>query len=71
MDKKGKITIPAKIRKEEHYKEGMSFTFIRTADGLVLVPLLSKEELLNGSIDHKLLQKIIDQHDQEELELEK
>ena len=68
MDKKGKITIPAKIRKEEKFTEGTTFTFIRNEDGLVLVPLLSREELKVRILDKVLLKKSLEEDSQIELE---
>ena len=70
MDKKGKITIPKKIRKEGHFSEGTKFSILKTEDGLILVPLLSLEELNNQLIDKKELIKVIEEDEREELELE-
>jgi AbrB family looped-hinge helix DNA binding protein len=70
MDKKGKITVPAKIRKEQNFKEGTEFAFLRTPDGLVLVPLLTRDELLKSKIDKIQLKKVVEENEREELELE-
>jgi AbrB family looped-hinge helix DNA binding protein len=71
MDKKGKITIPKKIRKENHFTEGTKFCILKTEDGLILVPILTKEELETRLIDKNKLQKTIEENEREELELEK
>lgn len=70
MDKKGKITIPKKIRKEEHFKEGTKFSILKTEDGLIIIPLLSEKELEEQLLDKKQLMKVIEEHEQQELELE-
>ena len=68
MDKKGKITIPKKIRKENHFTEGTKFCILKTEDGLTIVPILTKDELETNLIDKNILQKTIEEHEREELE---
>jgi AbrB family looped-hinge helix DNA binding protein len=70
MDKKGKITIPKKIRKEGHFTEGTKFSVLKTEDGLIIIPLLSEEELEKQLLNKKQLMKAIEEHEREELELE-
>jgi AbrB family looped-hinge helix DNA binding protein len=72
MDKKGKITIPSKIRKENALKEGIKFGFLKTEEGLLLIPLLTAKELnaQEQLIPAKKFQTLLKKTHQEELELE-
>ena len=71
MDKKGKITIPAKIRKELNFSAGMEFSFLKTEEGLLLIPLLTQEELENIKINSHDLKEIYEKDQQDQLEREK
>ena len=55
MNKKGRITIPSKIRKLEGFKDGQKFSFLKSEDGYILVPLLTKQQLQEDLIDSKVL----------------
>lgn len=71
MDKKGKITIPAKIRKELKFSAGMEFSFLETEEGLLLIPLLTQDELEKIKINSKELKEIYEEDQLNQLEREK
>lgn len=71
MNKKGRITIPAKIRKLEGFKEGQQFSFLKTEDGYVLVPLLTEEQLQEDLIPIELLINSMDDAHKSDIELER
>ncbi|WP_371806616.1 AbrB/MazE/SpoVT family DNA-binding domain-containing protein [Candidatus Lokiarchaeum ossiferum] len=70
MNKKGKITIPATIRKQENYKPGQKFSFLKSIDGLILIPLNSEEIGNDSLISIDQLQKICETSDELELKIE-
>ena len=70
MNEKGRITIPSKIRKMERYKEGQKFYFLKTEEGYVLVPILTKEQLEEDLIPKEDLSKSFDTAHQIDIELE-
>ena len=70
MNKKGNITIPAKMRKKHNFKEGQKFCFLETGDGIVLVPLLTLEEFEKNLIPIKEFRELIEIEEKKELELE-
>ncbi len=70
MNEKGKITIPAIIRKQENYQPGQKFSFLKSVDGLILIPLTSEEELLEGLIPIAQIQKVCEESDELELKIE-
>jgi len=70
MNKKGRITIPSRIRKIEGFKEGQKFAFLKTEDGYTLVPLLTKQQLQEDLIDSKVLSESFDNAHKSDIELE-
>ena len=70
MNKKGRITIPSRIRKLEGFKEGQKFAFLKTEDGYTLVPLLTKQQLQEDLIDSKVLSESFDNAHKSDIELE-
>jgi len=70
LNKKGKITIPSKIRKALHFSKGLEFYFLETDDGLLLVPLLTQTQLENLNLEKKALQHLYEEDHQEQLNRE-
>ncbi len=70
MNKKGRITIPSRIRKLEGFKEGQKFAFLKTEDGYTLVPLLTEEQLQEDLIDSKVLSESFENAHKSDIELE-
>ena len=70
MSENGKITIPAAIRKQENYKTGQKFSFLKSIDGIILIPIISEEELEDKLIPINNIQKVCEELDEIELEIE-
>ena len=71
MNKKGRITIPSRIRKLEGFKEGQKFAFLKTEDGYTLVPLLTEEQMQEDLISIKIFSESLDEAHKIDIELEK
>ena len=70
MNEKGKITIPAFIRKQENYKRGQKFSFLKSIDGLILIPLSSEDSLADKLIPIDQLRQVCEESDDLELAIE-
>jgi len=70
MNEKGKITIPAIIRKQEKYKRGQKFSFLKSIDGLILIPLSSEEINSDKLIPIDQIRKVCEESDDRELTIE-
>ncbi|MHA1745013.1 MAG: hypothetical protein ACTSWW_03370, partial [Promethearchaeota archaeon] len=70
MNEEGKITIPAIIRKQENYKRGQKFSFLKSLDGLILIPLSSEENSADHLIPINQIRKVCEESDNRELAIE-
>ena len=53
ITKKGQITIPANLREELNLKPGKKVKFVKTKDGLLLVPSSVTVKMLKGILKTK------------------
>lgn len=70
MSKSGKITIPAAIRKKENFRSGQKFAFLKTVDGLILIPYNADGPSKEALIPNNLLQRVIEEEEEKELRIE-
>jgi AbrB family looped-hinge helix DNA binding protein len=52
IGKQSKLTIPSKIRKKYALRRGSKIEFVETNEGIILVPLISLEELKIVAKEH-------------------
>lgn len=65
----GMITLPAKIRQKYNLVPGDSVAIIESPDGLIIVPVMSLEELANrkeAPIATEICRELIDEHRKEQ-----
>ena len=65
------VSTPAKIRKREGFKEGQQFSFLKTEEGYVLIPLLTETQLQEDLISSELLIKSMKEAHTSDIELER
>jgi AbrB family looped-hinge helix DNA binding protein len=53
ITEKGKITIPAEIRKKYKLRKGSRVRFVETEEGILIVPIIPFEELFGIDKDAK------------------
>lgn len=71
MDKNGKITIPKNIRQENNFSEGSKFAILKTEDGFLLIPFMTKEEFEAKLINVNDLQRVMEEGQRQDLDIEK
>lgn len=70
INKKGMVTIPAKLRKKHDLHEGSEVAFIELEGAIVLIPILDFESLRPFLPSRKQMKKIYDDSREIELQLE-
>ncbi len=70
VNKKGMVTIPAKLRKKHDLREGSEVAFVELEGAIVLIPILDFESLRPFLPTRKQMEKIYDESREIELKLE-
>ena len=70
VNKKGMVTIPAKLRKKHDLREGSEVAFVELEGAIVLIPILDFESLRPFLPTRKQMEKIYDESRGIELKLE-
>ena len=70
INKKGMVTIPAKIRKKYALHEGSEVAFVELEGAIVLVPVLDFESLQSFLPSRKQMEEIYDESRELEIQLE-
>ena len=70
VNKKGMVTIPAKLRKKHNLHEGSEVAFIELEGTIILVPVLDLESLRSMLPKRKQMEKSYEETKEQELKLE-
>ena len=70
INKKGMVTIPAKLRKKYDLHEGSEVAFVELEGAIVMVPILDFESLRSFLPSRKQMEKIYDESRELEIQLE-
>jgi AbrB family looped-hinge helix DNA binding protein len=70
VNRKGMVTIPSNLRKKYNLEEGSEVTFLDIMGNLVLVPILSIEEIRKQMPTAKDMVKSYEESREQEIQLE-